>query len=163
MHEALARLSNRIDAAQLTAIMGAIHARIPMLTADEVATMQEAEAAGEIEDWRGLKGWWEGEVKRAEERIAQAEEEIRHEREKIAVIAPMVEEAADSTVACERAIAAGDEATRRELRDFHRRRYTLLGKLLLANLYGGDRVTWSTCDDDEPAPDGARRAADRRL
>jgi hypothetical protein len=50
-HERLARLGNRVDAADIGKIMAAVHERIPMVTHGRAARAQTSASAGEL----GLK------------------------------------------------------------------------------------------------------------
>ena len=52
LHERLAKLSNRVDAAAQAKILGAVHARIPMVTLDEQRALQ-------LENARSDERWWE--------------------------------------------------------------------------------------------------------
>jgi hypothetical protein len=52
LHERLAKLSNRVDATAQAKILGAIHARIPMVTLDEQRALQ-------LENAKSDERWWE--------------------------------------------------------------------------------------------------------
>jgi hypothetical protein len=54
LHERLARLSNRIEAADHGKVLGAIHARVPMVTADEQVVLQLENAKADAGFWDGL-------------------------------------------------------------------------------------------------------------
>jgi hypothetical protein len=54
LHDRLSRLANRIDAEARGKIMGAVHARIPMLTVDEREALPKWEAEEELEAWQSL-------------------------------------------------------------------------------------------------------------
>ena len=51
LHERLARLSNRIDAASHGKVLGAVHERIPMATPGEQAALQLQNAEADIRFW----------------------------------------------------------------------------------------------------------------
>jgi hypothetical protein len=56
LHQRLSQLSNRIDGEAQAKIMGAVHARIPMVIPDEVRALQ-LEKAEEVErEWSALQG-----------------------------------------------------------------------------------------------------------
>jgi hypothetical protein len=55
LHERLAKLSNRIDAAMQGKIMGEAHGRIPMVTADEQLSLQLENAEAEERFWTGRR------------------------------------------------------------------------------------------------------------
>ena len=52
LHERLAKLSNRVDAAAQAKILGAIHARVPMVTLDE-------QRAAQLENTKADEKFWE--------------------------------------------------------------------------------------------------------
>jgi hypothetical protein len=54
LHDRLSRLANRIDAEARGKIMGAVHARIPMLTVDEREALPKWEAEEELKAWQSL-------------------------------------------------------------------------------------------------------------
>jgi hypothetical protein len=55
LHERLAKLSNRIDAAMQSKILGAVHARIPMVTPDEQRALQLENAEADERFWAGQR------------------------------------------------------------------------------------------------------------
>jgi integrase len=102
LHERLAKLSNRIDAETHGKVLGAVHARVPMVTADEQVALQLENAKADarfwdtladmhgatVQDHKGLaapaeRTAAEGEVERAKaaEHAARAKERVeRNER-----------------------------------------------------------------------------------
>lgn len=60
LHERLAKLSNRIDAATQAKILGDIHARIPMVTPDEQRALQLENAATDKDQWSAIHGLFAG-------------------------------------------------------------------------------------------------------
>ena len=54
LHERLAQLSNRLDAETRGKVMGAVHARVPMVTPDEQRALQPENAKGE--QWSPVAG-----------------------------------------------------------------------------------------------------------
>jgi hypothetical protein len=54
LHERLARLSNRIDGTVQGKVLGAIHARIPMVTPDEQHALQIENAESDVRFWGNL-------------------------------------------------------------------------------------------------------------
>jgi hypothetical protein len=56
LHERLAKLSNRIGADEQGKILGAIHVRIPMVTIDELRTLQRENSEADEKFWAGLQG-----------------------------------------------------------------------------------------------------------
>src|SRR5262249_50804650 len=60
LHETLARLDNRIDPAAAAKLMGDVHARIPMVTADERTAAAIAVAEEDERVWTGVQGMFAG-------------------------------------------------------------------------------------------------------
>jgi hypothetical protein len=56
LHQRLAKLSNRIGADEQGKILGAIHVRIPMVTIDELRTLQRENSEADEKFWAGLQG-----------------------------------------------------------------------------------------------------------
>jgi hypothetical protein len=54
LHQGLGRLSNRVDAEAQAKILGAIHARVPMVTAEEQRVLQLENAKADERFWDGL-------------------------------------------------------------------------------------------------------------
>jgi hypothetical protein len=54
LHERLSKLSNRIDAADHGKLLGAIHARVPMVTTDEQRALQLENAKADADFWNRL-------------------------------------------------------------------------------------------------------------
>lgn len=63
LHDRLAKLSNRIDAATQAKILGQIHARVPMVTAEEQRTLQVDNAKEDLRHWSAIH------VQAAQERL----------------------------------------------------------------------------------------------
>jgi hypothetical protein len=56
LHERLARLSNRLDGEAQGKVLGAVHARVPMVTADEQRVLQLENAKADAGQWSRLHG-----------------------------------------------------------------------------------------------------------
>jgi len=56
LHQRLAKLSNRIGVEEQGKILGAIHARIPMVTIDELRALQRENSEADEKFWAGLQG-----------------------------------------------------------------------------------------------------------
>lgn len=54
LHQRLARLANRLDAAAQAKVLGEVHARIPMATMDEIRALQLENAEADERVWQGL-------------------------------------------------------------------------------------------------------------
>jgi hypothetical protein len=67
------RLGNRIDAAAQAKLLGDIHARIPMITANEQRALQLANAKADAETWGTLADMHAGTVEGHAGLIASAE------------------------------------------------------------------------------------------
>lgn len=51
LHERLAKLDNRLDGEAQAKLLGVVHARIPMVTADEQRTLQLENAKADAQTW----------------------------------------------------------------------------------------------------------------
>lgn len=60
LHERLAKLANRINAEDQAKIIGAIHARVPMVTIEEQRTLQRENAEADLKFWTGHKDYEAG-------------------------------------------------------------------------------------------------------
>jgi hypothetical protein len=56
LHHRLAKLSNRIGADEQGKILGSVHARIPMVTIDDMRAVQRENAEADEKFWSGLQG-----------------------------------------------------------------------------------------------------------
>jgi hypothetical protein len=74
LHERLARLSNRLDAAAQGKILAAVHARVPMPTPDDQRAVQLENARTEAKQWEDLRDIAAERAKGHTELIAQAEQ-----------------------------------------------------------------------------------------
>jgi uncharacterized protein (DUF885 family) len=80
LHERLAKLSNRIDAADQAKILGTIHARVAMVTADEQHDLKLENAQADERLWSSLREINEGTVADHEQLIARAEARVARGR-----------------------------------------------------------------------------------
>jgi hypothetical protein len=55
LHERLGKLANRVDAETQGKVLGAVHARIPMVTADEQRALQLENAEADAQLWSGMR------------------------------------------------------------------------------------------------------------
>jgi hypothetical protein len=76
LNERLARLSNRIDAKADAAIRGAVHAVVPMPTANEIASLEIWRHEDEIDFWIGLQRFKERQTESYRKLATQAQEQI---------------------------------------------------------------------------------------
>jgi hypothetical protein len=60
LHERLARLANRIDTEAQAKILGAVHAKAPIVTPDEQRDLQLANAQADDHLWSSLRDLHEG-------------------------------------------------------------------------------------------------------
>ena len=56
LHQRLSKLANRIAAEEQGKILGSVHARIPMVTIDELRALQRENAEADARLWAGLQG-----------------------------------------------------------------------------------------------------------
>jgi uncharacterized protein (DUF885 family) len=80
LHERLAKLSNRIDAAAQAKILGAIHARVAMVTADEQHGLKLENAQADERLWSSLREINEGTIADHKQLIANAEATVARRR-----------------------------------------------------------------------------------
>ena len=100
LHERLGKLSNRLDAAAQAKVMAAVHARIPMVTADEQRALQLENAKDDLRFWdaladmhastvegnKGLAAAAERTIAKSEAERANAAEHVEQAKERIARI-----------------------------------------------------------------------------
>jgi hypothetical protein len=55
LHERLGKLSNRVNADTQAKVLGLVHARIPMVTADEQRALQIENAEADVQFWSGIR------------------------------------------------------------------------------------------------------------
>jgi hypothetical protein len=101
LHERMARLGNRIDAATQAKLLGAVHARIPMVVPEEQRALQLANAKADAAFWVTLADMNAGTVAGHDGLIAGAER-------------PKAAAAAEQSKAAERAAHAKDRIARIE-------------------------------------------------
>jgi hypothetical protein len=82
--ERLARLGNRVHPNEHGKIYGALHARIPMVTADEQRAIQEANAEGDERFWGAMRDMGTANVEEHKALIARAETKIAEHAPKAA-------------------------------------------------------------------------------
>lgn len=80
LHERLAKLSNRIDAAAQAKILGNIHARVAMVTADEQHDLKLQNAQADERLWSSLREINEGTIADHKQLIAHAEATVARGR-----------------------------------------------------------------------------------
>lgn len=76
LHERLNRLSNRVDPAKVGHILGAVHARVPMATADELPTARAARIERNLKFWRGHREFAQAQIEASELSKAKIEQDI---------------------------------------------------------------------------------------
>src|SRR4051812_4490520 len=76
LHERLAKLSNRIDAETHGHVLGAVHRRIPMVTADEQREVQLANAQAEAATWEAVATMYESTAADTKTLVASAERSV---------------------------------------------------------------------------------------
>jgi hypothetical protein len=91
--ERLARLGNRVHPNEHGKIYGALHARIPMVTADEQRAVQEANAEGDERFWDAMRDIGASSLEGHKALIARAEAVIAKEGPRVAEAAEKVEAA----------------------------------------------------------------------
>jgi len=76
LHERLAKLANRLDAATQAKVLGAVQARVPMVTADEQRTLQLENARTDAQFWDSMANMHAGTIKDHKDLAAAAERKI---------------------------------------------------------------------------------------
>jgi hypothetical protein len=76
LHERLSRLSNRIPLDQFGSILGAIHARVPMVLVDEVPSVNKQRAERSLKWWRWHQAMCDEQVELHKQLMAQIERNI---------------------------------------------------------------------------------------
>ncbi len=56
LHERLGKLANRVNAEAQGKVLAAIHAKVPMVTADEQRTLQLENAKADVQFWDSMSG-----------------------------------------------------------------------------------------------------------
>ena len=80
LYERLAKLSNRIAAAAQAEILGAIHARVPMVTADEQHNLKLENAQADERVWSSLRDMNDGTIADHKQLIARTEAAVAQHR-----------------------------------------------------------------------------------
>lgn len=124
----LSRLANRIDDVTAAKIKEAVHARIPMPTTDELATIPKWEAQAETERWQTLKDSWGDEITREQTRIVKYEEAIRQAHKTIEQLQPIAETVNNASKDLQQAIEQGDAEARRKLNEMYQDANLMLGE-----------------------------------
>jgi hypothetical protein len=102
VHERISRLSNRIPSDQVGAIIGAIHARVPMVSVDEVPAINKDGAEKNLKWWQTHQAWCDEQVELHKLMKADVERKVEM----------WSEQAARSRAGVERAQAAIDDPTK---------------------------------------------------
>ena len=76
LHTRLARLSNRVDAVTHRKVLGAVHERIPLVTPDEQAAIQLANAEADVKFWNTLGDMHREQVEGNKHLVAKVSEAI---------------------------------------------------------------------------------------
>jgi hypothetical protein len=80
LHERLGKLANRLDAEGQAKILGAIHAKVPMVTAEEQHQLKLENAEADERLWGSLRDMHESTVADHKQLIAKAEAAVAHGR-----------------------------------------------------------------------------------
>jgi hypothetical protein len=76
LHQKLPNLSNWLDAAAREKILGAVHARIPMVPPDELRSLQQENFEADERFWDQLRGWHESTIADHKDLLTVAEHSI---------------------------------------------------------------------------------------
>jgi hypothetical protein len=102
LHQRLDNLSNRIDAAAQAAILGAVHARVPMVTLDEQRAVKLENAKADMRFWASLQAMHAGAAEDHKRLIASAEARVAGSRSAALDAATKAQEASDRVERIER-------------------------------------------------------------
>jgi uncharacterized protein (DUF885 family) len=102
LHERLAKLVNRIDATAQAKIIGAIHARVPMVTPDEQRTLQLENAKADARFWAPVADMHTSNAEGHKGLIAVAERKVAEIEAERAKAAAYAEQANDRIARIER-------------------------------------------------------------
>jgi hypothetical protein len=83
LHERLGRLSNRVAGEEHGKILGAVHARIPMVAPDELDAERKNHIEGEVAAWQRIEAFYGRIISADERKIAYCHEEIERHRANI--------------------------------------------------------------------------------
>ena len=117
VHDVLSRLSNRVDADAAAKIVLAINARVPTLTSDEAAALQQWADDREVESWKELGAYLAVMTEWSQKQAEVFEKLSREAREEVALFRSTGEGALQAVELAQRAIQAGDRETLAGLRE----------------------------------------------
>jgi hypothetical protein len=132
VHQVLARLANRVLAEEAAKIIAAINARIPALTANEVAALSIWVDEALLDRWKRAEKVFADRVKSEEQSIRTYEEWIADAREAIAAYQPVGAELHEGVELVQRAIIRGDREAIKQLTEEGRRVDMAILKMLAA-------------------------------
>jgi hypothetical protein len=139
VHQALARLANRVNGEQAAKILAAINARIPMLTADEVAALPRWEDEELLNRWKRCEQQFVKIAKSEEDSIRTYEKWIAKAREAIAIYRPAGEEVHQSVKHVQLAIMRGDREAIKQFAEAERKLAMDILKILANRIPGARR------------------------
>jgi hypothetical protein len=117
LHERLAKLANRIGE-EHGKILGAVHARIPMVTAEERDAERQRQIEAEIAEWRWIEAFYGRIIAQDERRIAKCHEEIELHRANIKdAFLPLKDGLAAAAIQHRRVLEADNDAASRAFVD----------------------------------------------
>jgi hypothetical protein len=91
LHERLTKLGNRVGGEDQGKILGAVHARIPMVTVEEREAERQRQIEAEVVAWQQIEDGY-GRINASEEkRITKCHEEISMHRENMGILRPVKE------------------------------------------------------------------------
>lgn len=102
LYERLANLSNRIDAKTYARVLGLIHARIPMATAEEQRSVQLANAEAEARNWEAIAGVFAADADDSKRLVATVEQTVADKRSAAKAAAEVANAAKDRIARIER-------------------------------------------------------------
>jgi len=171
LHQRLGNLSNRIDAAAQAAILGAVHARVPMVTLDEQRALQLDNAKADARFWSSLADMHAATAEDHKRLIAKAETKAAASRAAAVDAEAKAAQASDKMASIERGeVMAGGLDEPIDVERYLRRAGWKTSDLNHARLLhavcdalGADAVIEQVVEQELKAGERAGRAALRRL
>ena len=102
LHERLAKLSNRIDAAAQGKVMGDIHARVPIVTPDEQRDLQLENAKVDVDQWSVIRDLTAAKMADKEQLVAKVEANIAADKAVVSTADDATKKAQGRVAAIER-------------------------------------------------------------
>jgi hypothetical protein len=139
LHERLGKLANRVGE-EHGKILGAVHARIPMVTAEERDAERKNHIEAEVAEWRKIEAFYGRIISQDERQIAKCHEEIELHRANINdAFLPLKDGLAAAAIQHRGALEADNDAASRAFVAERERSNSELGSIIGRRLTAGKR------------------------